>query len=256
MDPTASEIPIELGRRYRAGLAEKLSELALAWERWLAAPDDLAAKQSFQVLVHRLAGSAPAYGFTDVGRCAQRLDERLVGWDGDVRALRPPLNVLCHELAAPAEALMRTLGRAAREPVPVANAGGAGPAAGRPLYVLLVDDETEQAAIWREALSAHGLRVRAVATRAALEAELVVECPDVLLIDYWLESETAVDLVRWLRNMPEFVDVPRVCLTADEGPLPRQTAMDAGFSAVLRKTVDPQDLADVLRQLVMTARRR
>jgi CheY-like chemotaxis protein len=34
--------------------------------------------------------------------------------------------------------------------------------------------------------------------------------------------------------------------------LPRQVAMDAGFTAVLRKTVTPADLARVLRQSVAT----
>jgi CheY-like chemotaxis protein len=246
--------------RFRASLGEKLGEIALVWERWLAAPDDAEAMRSFQILVHRLTGAAPAFGLPDLGRQALRVDEQLNAWNEEVGALRAPLPDLCHAVAGSTESLLRTLGRAVREPAASPRASGmpgnAAPSLVRPPYVVLVEDDPEQAAYWRESLAANGLRVRTVVDRLALEAELVVEVPDVLLIDYWLDRQTGAEVSHWLRDTPEFSVVPKVCLTADTGPLPRQAAMDAGFVAVLRKTVTPSDLADVLRQVVVTARRR
>lgn len=245
--------------RFRTTLPDKLRELALAWERWLAAPDSIPAKDALQLLVHRLAGSAPAYGFSDLGRHAFRVDERLGEWDAEIAPLRIPLDALCHELGGSVEMLLRALGRAARDgggESRVARAARTGDERGAPLYVVLVEDDPQQAELWREALSAQGLRVRAVLDPQAMLAEMVLERPDILVIDFWLAGITGTEVSRSLLDTPEFASVPRICLTVDNGPLPRQVAMDAGFAAVLRKTVSPVDLADVLRQVVAASHRR
>lgn len=242
--------------RFRATLPDKLRELALAWERWLAAPEAASAKEALQLLVHRLAGSAPAYGFSDLGRHAFRVDERLGEWDAEIAPLRIPLDQLCRELGGSVEMLLRALGRASRDGGGEARAPRARDERGAPLYVVLVEDDPQQAEQWREALSAHGLRVRAVLDPQAMIAEMVLERPDILVIDYWLAGITGTEVSRSLLDTPEFASVPRVCLTVDAGPLPRQVAMDAGFAAVLRKTVSPADLADVLRQVVAASHRR
>ena len=244
----------ELGARYAESLPDKLNELALAWEAWLAAPEQDSAREQVHFRVHKLAGSAPAYGYNDLGREAQRLDALMQNWTGEVPQLRIPLPDLCRQVSLPMESLLRTLGRAAREAA-TASQGEGGGRAERMLFVLFLEDDKEQAAIWREALTQQGLRVRIADSLPAFEAELVLETPDVLLVDFWLDGHTAGDVAKELNNMPEFCDLPKVCLTADDGMLPRQVAMDAGFSAVLRKSVSPEDLARVLRQAVSSGQR-
>jgi CheY-like chemotaxis protein len=258
MEPRGDSSPAvdALAARFRASLPDKLRELALAWERWLAAPESLPAKEAMQLLVHRLAGSAPAYGFSDLGRHAFRVDQRLGEWDAEVAPLRIALEALCREIGGHVEMLLRALGRASRDGGGEARSMRSGDERGAPLYVVLVEDDPQQAEQWREALSAHGLRVRAVLDPQAMIAEMVLECPDILVIDYWLAGITGTEVSRSLLDTPEFASVPRVCLTVDAGPLPRQVAMDAGFAAVLRKTVRPADLADVLRQVVAARHRR
>lgn len=249
-----------LTQRYRASLPEKQSELALAWEQWLAQPTEHAAKLRFQTLVHKLAGSAGLYGFEDLGRQARSVDAALAAWEEETPPLRKPLDEFCREVAGGAEMLLRVLGRAARAPhVPPGVAATAHDpfAEGEPMMnVLMVEDDADQVALWREALAPHGVRLRHAATRESLEAEVAVDAPDVMLFDYWLEPYTGPQLVRMLRDLPEIAAIPKVCLTGDTGPVPRQAAMDAGFAAVLRKTVDPDDLVEVMRQLVAAARRR
>ena len=105
-----------LTQRYRASLPEKQSELALAWEQWLAAPGEQAAKLRFQGLVHKLAGSAGLYGFEDLGRQARSVDSSLAAWEEETPPLRRPLEEFCREVAGSAEMLLRVLGRAARAP--------------------------------------------------------------------------------------------------------------------------------------------
>lgn len=257
MNQSATEA---LTQRYRASLPEKQSELALAWEQWLAIPGEHGAKLKLQSLVHKLAGSAGLYGFEDLGRQARAVDGTLAAWEDETPTLRKPLDEFCREVAGAVEMLLRVLGRAARAPQ-----SGASPlprhrdpfAEGEPMMnVLMVEDDADQVALWREALAPHGVRLRHAATREALEAEVAVDQPDLMLFDYWLEPYTGPQLVRMLRDLPEVAAIPKVCLTGDTGPVPRQAAMDAGFAAVLRKTVDPDDLVEVMRQLVASARRR
>jgi CheY-like chemotaxis protein len=156
--------------------------------------------------------------------------------------------------------LLRVLGRAARAPQSLSGAPRSAQdpfADGEPMMnVLMVEDDADQVALWREALAPHGVRLRHAASREALEAEVAVDTPDVMLFDYWLEPYTGPQLVRMLRDLPEVAAIPKVCLTGDTGPVPRQAAMDAGFAAVLRKTVDPDDLVEVMRQLIAAAKRR
>src|SRR6185436_1781217 len=177
----------ELGARYAESLPEKLNELALAWEAWLADPELDSAREQVHLRVHKLAGSAPAYGYHDLGREAQRLDSLMQDWTGEVPQLRSPPSELCRRVSLPMEALLRTLGRAAREAATLGG-GEAGARAERMLFVLFLEDDREQAAIWRAALTAQGLRVRVADSLPAFEAELVLETPDVLLVDFWLDG--------------------------------------------------------------------
>ena len=246
----------EHAAHYRASLTERLSELALAWEEWLAGPDEEPRKKHYHQLVHRLAGAASAYGFDDVGREAQHVDSLIHAWDADVPTLRVPLGDFCRELGAAAETLLRALGRAARDAQRGPAANGAARGEERVIFVLFLEDDADRAQSWREALTRESLRVRAIDSAQALEAELVMEQPDVILLDYRYAGAPIADVARSLRDTPEFAHIPKVCLIGDPAEMPRQTAMDAGFAAVLRDSVSARDLAQVLRQAVANIRAR
>ena len=188
-----------LRQRYRMSLVDKQSELALSWERWLAAPDSPKSKSDFQSLVHKLAGSAQAYGYEDLGREAVRVDELLSRWDSEIESLRVSLRILQGDIAGRVESLLHVLSRATREVAPTLLRGVARPAIGSSIFVLIVEDDIAQAEFWRDALIAEGLRVRTVDTTEAMDAQLVIEPPDVLLIDFWLPGHTGADLARHLR---------------------------------------------------------
>ena len=245
----------DLAARYRASLADKLTELSLAWERWLARPGAAEAKEQYEALVHKLAGSAPLHGYEDLGRQAGKVDELFAAWHAETPVLRDELPTLCRLVSVPTENLLRALVRAARGAVAEAVDARTS-AAPTSLHVVLVEDDAEQADYWRDALAVSGLRVRSVVDWPALQAELVLQQPDALVIDYWLHQETAPELARQLADVPEFARIPKVCLTVDGGPVPRQIAMTAGFAAVVRKSVAPADLADLLRQIVAQSRAR
>jgi two-component system cell cycle response regulator DivK len=244
-----------LAVRYRASLADKARDLAVAWDRWLADPDDAAARDAVRLIAHRLAGSAEAYGYSDLGRHALAVDEPLTDWASVPTEARAPARVLRDSVTARVGALQRALARAARDDDAgdrhaVTTASAAGP------LVLYVDDDHDQCGWWRDVLSAEGLRVRTIDDPLRLREAIVVERPDVLLVDYWLGDVASSDLVAALRASPSFATLPIVCFTVDDGVGARNAAMAAGFNAVVRKSVLPRDLARLLREVAGAGRAR
>lgn len=244
----------ELGIRYRHSLLQKLEGLQAAWEGWVQDRDSVAAKQSFHTLVHRLAGSASIYGYLDLAYHARQIDHQLISWDEELKHVGQSLRDLCELLDGLVDGLFVALRKAAANNFREVKVG-ARTAAAREISVLLVEDDADQASAWESALSQKGMHVRTVKNGKALAAELALQVPDVLLIDYWLESDNGVELVKLLQDVSSFASIPKVCLTADTGPLPRYAAMGAGFAAVLRKSITSCDLADVLRQIIIEAER-
>lgn len=86
--------PQKLQVRYAASLALKHADLSHAWDALRAKPDDVALGEELNSRLHRLSGSAGAYGYLRLGDVAQRLDERLRDW----REIAPALRSSAHEL--------------------------------------------------------------------------------------------------------------------------------------------------------------
>ena len=70
----------ELKARYARSLPQKATELAAAWQQFAADPHDAEARRTLHLCVHRLSGSAPAFGFEDVGDVAQVVDGQFSDW--------------------------------------------------------------------------------------------------------------------------------------------------------------------------------
>lgn len=69
-----SAVPPLLQERYRASLPVKHAELSLLWQKLLADPADAVALTALQQALHRLAGSAGAYGYGAIGDLARDAD--------------------------------------------------------------------------------------------------------------------------------------------------------------------------------------
>ena len=242
--------------RFRALLRDRIAEIEGTWRDWRAAPDRVDTMHQLRAVVHRLAGSATANHIAEIGRPAQRLDALLSGWQDEEVELRTTPTELADAVEPVVGALLQAMAHAAMVgmPEPVEHAPTPGDF-GVPVRVLFLEDDDEQRTTWARALEREGLRVRVATDENELEALLALERPDVLLIDYWLGHRTAAEVAQGLRASREYADIPRVCLTIDSGVTPRQSAMEAGYAAVLRKSIDPADLARVLRQAVANASR-
>ena len=92
-----------LHTRYARSLASKHEGLLDAWRAFVAAPDEATAR-TLHGLVHRLAGSAPTYGYASLGLLARKADHAFVHGGRDLAGhLKEPVEALLEELAQQAE---------------------------------------------------------------------------------------------------------------------------------------------------------
>jgi PAS domain S-box-containing protein len=150
-----------------------------------------------------------------------------------------------------------TLSLPTRSAGPVGGAAAAVPAPaardGRPLRVLLVEDNRDTADVLRRLLERLGHRVRLAATRA--DAESVIRGGhaddadgfDLLISDIGLPDGTGHDVVRALRERRR---TPAVALTGYGMEHDVARSREAGFDEHVTKPVDMAKLESVIRQVM------
>lgn len=109
----------ELRLRYWRSLPQKAQDLLEHWQRAQRSPHERAALVEFHQLVHKLSGSAPAYGFDAIGALARPVDHRIAEWlRGDDADDAPDAVTFVHALGAPVAALIGALEYAADAELP------------------------------------------------------------------------------------------------------------------------------------------
>jgi HPt (histidine-containing phosphotransfer) domain-containing protein len=92
-----------LNARYARSLASKHAALSEAWRAFASAPDDANAR-NLHALVHRLAGSAPTYGYATLGLLARKADHAFAESGSDLaERLSEAVEALLAELLRQAE---------------------------------------------------------------------------------------------------------------------------------------------------------
>ncbi len=111
----------ELRLRYLRSLPQKCDDIRAQWDLLRQRPHEQALLVELHQQVHRLSGSAPAYGFDDIGALARPLDQRLSEWLRAEVGERDAVSDLIGTLAVPVAALAQALRLAgeAEAPPPV-----------------------------------------------------------------------------------------------------------------------------------------
>ncbi len=236
-----------LRARYGASLADKWRALDAAWRAYLAQPADQAARRELQQQVHRLSGSAPAYGYETLGLLARAADNLMQSWPS---ASLPPTEQSAH-LGMPLRNLLDELERtgaqveAQERRVP------------EPLRVLMLDGDRDEAT--SRLLGAH-LEANACLVRRESDAELLWEALLIwpchaLVLDYWWRDGSGDEVVAMLRREPRFAHIALVCFTDQQDPQLLRAAIEAGCDAALSSRDGSARLLSVVRECVAHAER-
>lgn len=108
----------ELRLRYLRSLPQKSDDIRAQWELLRRRPHERALLVELHQQVHRLSGSAPAYGFDEIGALARPLDQRLAEWLRSDADDRLAVSDLLELLAASVSALAQALAQAALAETP------------------------------------------------------------------------------------------------------------------------------------------
>lgn len=238
-----------LHQRYASSLRAKSAALADAWRVFAASPDDAACARELSMQVHRLCGSAAAYGYRRLGECACAAD-RLIA--GELAALT----------CAHGEALVRrfatsvqdVLGELAAASATVHSAPLAGTA--RNLRVVLVEDDPAQASLTAAELEARGCFVQVEDSGDHLWQALVLQPCDAVVLDYWLHAETAAEIATALRREPQFSNIALLCYSVERDEQVLRAVLAAGCDAVVAKDDGADRLFAAAVAAVTLARRR
>ena len=217
-----------LHQRYAHSLRAKGAALADAWRMFAADPADAACTRELSMQVHRLCGSAAAYGYRRLGECACAAD-RLIA-DGLAAPERAGGDALVRRFAT---SVQDVLGELAAASASVRSASIAEDA--RDLHVVLVEDDPAQASLTAAELEARGCSVLVQSDADRLWQSLARWPCDAVVLDYWLRAETATEIALSLRREPQFARIALICYSVERDPQILRAVRQAGCDAVVAK---------------------
>lgn len=120
-----------------------------------------------------------------------------------------------------------------------------------PGYILVVDDEDAVRSVIAEALRLDGFKVReAKGGQEALE-QVILDPPDLLVVDVLMPEMDGFTLCQKIRAMPEPLNrLPIILLTALDTTLGRQVGQEVGADFYLTKPFSPRQLRQKVRQVL------
>lgn len=120
--------------------------------------------------------------------------------------------------------------------------------------VLLVEDDENLVELVRYNLGAEGFEL--VSTPDGEEALLLAdeERPDVVILDWMIESVSGIEVCRRLRRMPATANVPIIMLTARAEEADRIRGLETGADDYLTKPFSPRELVARVRAVLRRLR--
>ena len=130
--------------------------------------------------------------------------------------------------------------------------------------VLLIENDESDVFLVRRALGKADWRGELRVVGSISEARAYVENtfpfenkayfrrPDLIISDYKLNSQTALDFLLWLQSMPAYSNIPVVVLSGVRSHIPPEHLSLMKVSAFLLKNPDVSKLADLLKPFLPT----
>lgn len=129
-----------------------------------------------------------------------------------------------------------------------------GVAAGKPLHVLVVEDNVDSADSLSLLLRLYGHEVQVARTGPAALEMASASRPDVVLLDIGLPGMDGYQVAQHLRERPEFKDVVMCALTGyTPSQADRQRQQETGFDHYYVKPIELAKLLELFKTVVVTA---
>ncbi len=111
-----------------------------------------------------------------------------------------------------------------------------------PGRILLVEDEPAIRDMVRLALTQAGYESREAADSRSAQAQILVELPDLILLDWMLPGQSGIEYARQLRQEKLTRDVPIIMLTARTEETDKVRGLDSGADDYITKPFSTREL--------------
>ena len=116
--------------------------------------------------------------------------------------------------------------------------------------IIIADDDEIIGEIARDALVAAGHGAGLITDGAEALRVVKARKPDLLVLDCNMPGLSGILVLRELRNMPAFCDLPVMMLTGRRGVQDEELAMFSGANEYMRKPFDPDEFVFRVEQLL------
>lgn len=114
--------------------------------------------------------------------------------------------------------------------------------------VLVVDDQEDIVNMLGVALEIEGAVVKTATSVQEAKAYILHWQPALLISDLSMPKENGFDLIRFVRSLPTIKEIPALALS---GVHCEQLALQYGYSAFIKKPVDPYKLIEIVTKLAL-----
>jgi CheY-like chemotaxis protein len=119
--------------------------------------------------------------------------------------------------------------------------------------VLVVDDDEDNVELLVGILALEGAEVRKASSGREALSILATWRPHVLVLDLAMPEMDGCDLLRAIRSDLRHGNLPAIAATAHAFARFKQAASNAGFNDLIVKPYDPQELIDLVAQVIRLA---
>jgi two-component system chemotaxis response regulator CheY len=117
--------------------------------------------------------------------------------------------------------------------------------------ILVVDDDTEITRFIGAVLGSRGYRTVSAYDAAQGFREAQRLRPRLIMVDWHMPAGGGPEMLRQLRENPDTSSIPVVVVTSDSAPHLRREAAALGANLFLHKPLDPDRLADLVKELLL-----
>ncbi len=118
--------------------------------------------------------------------------------------------------------------------------------------VILIDDDPDTQHLLQDVMNFLEMQLKVAPDGTSARDLLASNSPDAILLDIFLPDTDGYKLLQEIRAMPRFDRCPVVATTAYYTTDSQATMMKRGFTAVLLKPYDPQQVIQVLKAVLAT----
>ena len=116
--------------------------------------------------------------------------------------------------------------------------------------ILIVEDKASSRELLRTVLENQGFTVIEAADGGQALQKARTDLPDLILLDLQIPIRNGYEVLRQLRQEPQFATIPIVAVTASAMQGDREKALAAGFNAYLTKPLPLNHLRSEIQRLL------